>query len=193
MCCEKNTTNRILSNTHAFTLIEVMLVVGVLAILAGLAIANYSVYEAKARQGEAKIALAGIFSAERSFKGEWSAYIEDFQAIGYQPEGFKRHYTVGWKIATVPNAVTGYTGGIGIPFYDYVNVPTPWGYNDAGTVAICDITNARGGLTDATALAPDVNPQAYVVKARGVIRKGQPCDEWQIDEQRNLRNMIIAL
>lgn len=185
MYCAKNTANK------GFTLIEIMLVVAVLAVLAALTIANYSTYASKARQGEAKIALAAIYAAERGFKGEFGSYIEDFRAIGYQPDGLKRHYTLGWRSMTVDDVVTGYNGGIGVPYYDYANIPPSWGQDEAG-VDRCTITNARAGLNDAVTTS-QANPQSFIVKARGVLRKGIDCDEWQMDDQKVLRNNVTSL
>ena len=181
----KNTANK------GFTLIELMIVISIIGVLAALAIANYSAYEAKARQGEAKIALAAIFASERSFKGEFGSYIEDLKAIGYEPEGLKRHYTLGWKTVTNAAVVTGYTGGVGTPYFEYVNIPAAWGV-DAGGVVRCDNATALGGLNDSTAAA-GANPQAFQVKARGVLRPGVPCDEWEMNEDKFLRNTINSL
>jgi prepilin-type N-terminal cleavage/methylation domain-containing protein len=180
-----------MARSKGFTLIEVMVAVAVIGILAAIAIANYSTYESKARQGEAKIALSSIYSLQRSFHAEWTAFMEDFRAIGYTPEGFKRHYTIGWKSPADPLSVTGYSGGVGLNFYEYENVPTSWGYTLSGT-PVCTKTVAFAGLSNAVSGA-DVNPQTFLVKARGVLRLGIDCDEWEIDEQKNLKNTIQKL
>lgn len=176
---------------QGFTLIELMIAVSIIGILAALAIANYSTYTARARQGEAKLALGALHALEASFYSEYTAYIEDLSAIGYNPEGIKRHYTVGWRSQTSSDAVTGYTGGVNNYYFDYVNVPASWGVDDGGT-AQCDITNARQGLADART-GTSIDPQDYEVRARGVLRKGLPCDEWRIDQNKSLRNTIINI
>lgn len=179
---------------QGFTLIELMIAVSILGVLAALAIANFSRYESRARQGEAKLALSAIHALEASFYAEWGAYMEDFQAIGYVPEGFKRHYTTGWRVPTPVDAVTGFTGlsiGQEVPHYDYNNIPTAWGLDDGGS-PVCDITGARGGLTNPVATS-GANIQSYVVRARGVLRKGTACDVWQIDQLKTLQNTEINL
>lgn len=176
---------------RGFTLIELMVVVAILGILAAIAIANYSTYTARARQAEAKIALASIHNLEESFFNEYGAFIDDFSAIGYMPEGLKRHYTIGWRTQTSADVVTGYEGGIDIFFYDYINVPASWGLNDSGNPE-CDITNARTGLNAARS-GTSLNPQDFEVKARGVLRNGIPCDEWTMNHEKLLSNTVINL
>ncbi len=168
-----------------FTLIELMIAVSIIGILSALAIANYSTYTARARQGEAKLGLSSIFSLEKSFHTEYGAFIDDFSAIGFMPEGIKRHYSVGWRTQTSADAVAGYEGGIDIFFFDYVNVPLGWG-------GICSIVAARAGLNAARS-GTGINPQTFEVKARGVLRNGIDCDEWQIDNNKQLANTIINL
>ena len=180
-----------MAKNSGFTLIEIMIAVAIIGILAAVAIANYSTYEARARQGEAKIALTAIYSAQRAFHGEWSAYIDDFRAIGYTPEGFKRHYSIGWKSSTSADSVTGYSGGVGMNVYEYENIPSSWGYDTSGT-EFCSRSAALAGLTDA-ATGANLNPQTFLVKARGVLRMGIECDEWQINEQKQLSNTITRL
>src|SRR4051812_18447398 len=82
-----------------FTLIELMIVVGIIGILVSIAAPNFAKYQAKARQSEAKIALADIYTGEKSFYSEYSAYAGAFDAIGYAPEGARRFYGVGWSAA----------------------------------------------------------------------------------------------
>ena len=58
-----------------FTLIELMIVVGIIGILVAIAAPNFSRYQSKARQSEAKIALAAVYGAEKSFYSEYSSYV----------------------------------------------------------------------------------------------------------------------
>src|ERR1700746_1297101 len=98
-------------NQKGFTLIELMIVVGIIGILVAIAAPNFSRYQSKARQSEAKLALAAIYAGKKSFYSEYAAYIGSFDAIGYSPEGQKRFYSVGWSAASA--SITGYTGSGG--------------------------------------------------------------------------------
>jgi prepilin-type N-terminal cleavage/methylation domain-containing protein len=104
-----------------FTLIELMIVVGIIGILVSISGPQYRRYQNKARQAEAKVALGAIYSLEKAFYSEYSAYALSFAAIGYAPEGnrrFYRHQTCsGANVTAWAGTVTGYGGSTGIPLY----------------------------------------------------------------------------
>ena len=69
-----------------FTLIELLVVVGILGVLAAVAVPNYAKYQAKARQTEAKIQLGALFAAEASNILENSTYSICLGNIGVGPD-----------------------------------------------------------------------------------------------------------
>jgi type IV pilus assembly protein PilA len=89
-------TFRKLLQPSGFTLVELMIVVAIIGILAAVAVPNYQKYQAKARQSEAKIGLAAIYTAEKAFYAEQSSYTICINAIGYAPEGATRYYAIGY-------------------------------------------------------------------------------------------------
>ena len=162
-----------------FTLIELMIVVGIIGILVTIAAPNFARYQSKSRQTEAKIGLAAIYVGEKAFYSEYSAYISSLDAIGYAPEGNKRYYSLGFNtIDTVSVSgfpVTPFTGAS----FPRVNYPGLW--------TTCTPSLASG-TTGAIA-----DPQSFTAAASGQIRNGIGCDLWTIDEQKMLQNTAPSL
>ncbi len=172
-----------LKKQEGFTLIELMIVVGIIGILVAIAAPNFARYQSKARQSEAKIGLAAIYGGQKSFYSEYSSYIADMGAIGYIPEGNKRFYTVGWAGAWA-GTVAGFTNpGSTTPSYARTNMPAGWTSCTPGT-------NPALSATPATT---SVDPQTFVVTATGQIRDAVVCDAWTINEVKLMRNTNVNL
>jgi hypothetical protein len=133
-------------------------------------------YPRGARQAEAKIALAAIYGAERSFYSEYAGYVSSMDAIGYAPEGNRRFYAAGFDDhhrGTIPN----YTGTLERPSWEPLNAPFT-------------CKSSRPPLGPAL----EGLAQTFVAKATGCIRQGQTnWDTWSINEKKLLKNEIIAL
>lgn len=98
----------------AFTLIELMVVVAIIGILAAIAIPNYQKYQARAKQSEAKIGLAAVYTALRSFFIENSTYTYCLNQVGALPDtaNSKRFYGMGFdNTVTIATASCGSAGG----------------------------------------------------------------------------------
>ncbi len=159
-----------------FTLIELMIVVGIIGILVAIAAPNFSRYQSKARQSEAKIALAAIYGAEKSFYSEYAAYAGSMDAIGYSPEGARRFYGAGFASAH-SGTITGYGG-----------VLTTGSITAAG--------NAFGNCGSAPALGTQLSTdaQTFIAAATGCIRQGAGSfDTWNITDTKIISNNVIAL
>lgn len=162
-----------------FTLIELMMVVGIIGLLVAVAIPMYDRYQSKTRQTEAKVALGSIYASEKGFYGEYSAYVSSFDALQFTPEGFKRFYTVGWN-AAMSGAVTSYGGSTAIPNIDKANTPPLFTCTPATAIPL---------------LPPPVgtDQQTFRVGAAGEVRLNTGCDIWTIDEDKNLSNTVTGI
>jgi type IV pilus assembly protein PilA len=78
-------------SAKGFTLIELMIVVAIIGILAAIAIPNFLKFQAKARQSEAKTALAAVFTAQTAFLAEFSYVGATFAEINWAPAGTPRY------------------------------------------------------------------------------------------------------
>jgi prepilin-type N-terminal cleavage/methylation domain-containing protein len=163
-------------NSRGFTLIELMIVVGIIGILVAIAAPNFAKYQSKARQSEAKIALSAIYGAEKSFYSEYSAYASSLDAVGYAPEGNKRFYHVGFA-GVHTGTIAGYMGALTTPSFASANNP----YS-------CTANTTTLGA----ALAGNV--QNFEANASGCIRNGAAAmDKWSINEDKVLSNYLINL
>ena len=151
-----------------------MIVVAIIGLLAAISAPLYDRYQAKVRQSEAKLALAAIFSSEKSFYVEYSAYISSMDALHYVPEGGRRFYTVGWQ-AAMTGTVTGYSGSYLNPSYDSANTPSIFG---------CAPAAAKLKLPNPT----PTDSQSFLSGAAGEVRVGRGCDVWTIDQDKSLQN-----
>jgi type IV pilus assembly protein PilA len=153
-----------------------MIVVGIIGILVAIAAPNFARYQSKARQSEAKIALAAVYGAEKSFYSEYAAYAGSMDAIGYSPEGQRRFYAVGWT-GVHSGAITGYNG---------TNSTADW--------PATNNTFKCSGSAPALGTQLSTDAQTFVVAATGCIRQGQAnLDTWNINDTKVLNNNVIAL
>ncbi len=79
-----------------------MVVVGIIALLSSIAIPNFMKFQARSRTTEAKLQLAGIYTAEASFFSSYSIYHICLNYMGYDPSEFRnsRLYSVGFTTAS---------------------------------------------------------------------------------------------
>jgi type IV pilus assembly protein PilA len=71
-----------LERNEGFSLVELMIVVAIIGILAGLAVPKFQMFQAKAKQSEAKNNLSHIYTLEMSYFGDNDAYATWANAIG---------------------------------------------------------------------------------------------------------------
>ena len=180
-----------LNNQRGFSLVELMVVVAIIGVLAAIAVPNISKYIAKARQSEAKTNLSSLYTSEKAFYAEYTAYDTRFDAIGYSPEGQLR-YNVGFSANHFnAGAGNGYNGGGTAAFFN--------------TVAYCGAAGAltRGCtiLNGATGAAPDAitgslaTVNTFTASSAAIIMNGNPAvaDRWAITHEKILSNTTSGI
>jgi len=90
------------SSQKGFSLIELMMVVVIIGVLAGVGIPQYQKFQMKARQSEVKSLLSSIYTSQKAFYAEWNQYYGDFHAVGYGLSG-----PLGYRVGFSGNGESG--------------------------------------------------------------------------------------
>jgi type IV pilus assembly protein PilA len=190
--------------SQGFTLVEMMIVVGIVGILAAVAIPNYLKYQEKARQAEAKIALAGIFIAETSFYNEQGSYTNCLSNAGYQPiNSFAQYYDEGFdKTNGVGATSCGPSGTVSCSLYSFTgglscavgtggtSGPNEFPANAFTRNAFITVPAADAQLATLTTTA--LTQTTFLAGSVGGIG-GTTWDAWTIDNNKDLSNKASGL
>ena len=149
-------------SSQGFTLVELMVVVAIIALLAATALPQFRKYQAKSRISEARLALAGVYTAEESFFAEYNHYYTCLGFMGYIPTGTAtdRYFTVGFStsmVAPLADTPTACTATSVAASFAYLGTKRP-----GGTTALA-IANLDG--------SGFVAGSAYTVEAIGIVDK----------------------
>lgn len=85
-------------NQKGFSLVELMVVVGIIAILSTIAIPSYQTFQAKARQKEGFNMLNTFFSTAHATKAEFGFFAGNLVGTGFQPVG-----NLGYRLRSLDN------------------------------------------------------------------------------------------
>lgn len=203
-------------NEKGFTLVELLIVIGIIGILSVIAIPNFMRFQAKAKQTEAKTNLSALYTAEKAYYAEYGGFYTGLVTIGFQSEGANRNYHVGFMGAQCGTgaAVAGLLGP-GAPV-NTTAPPNPAGWTTGSYWYTADgnntLTSCIGGNNCAAAAAlgqggvptspgmslstvgVGVGNNAFVAGACGIVRNltatavAADVDTWYIDDARRLVN-----
>ena len=85
------------SNESGFTLVELMVVVGIIGILSAVAIPRFQTYQAKSKTSEARIHLSAIYTTETALMSDYDSYGTCLAFAGYEGPGTNNYYAVGFS------------------------------------------------------------------------------------------------
>jgi type IV pilus assembly protein PilA len=185
---------------EAFSLVELMVVVAIIGILTSIAVPSYQKYQARARQVEAKVNLANIYTAENAFAVDQATYSTCLANIGYAPLNPSAiYYAVGFygaggagscgpggNVACI--GYSGYTGGTA--------VTCTYGVNVAFWTATLKVNySATGFVTNSNLPSTSVvtNTINFIAGAVGNVSKNATFDAWTIDSSNTMSNVTSGI
>lgn len=155
----------------AFTLIELMIVMAIMAFLAGIAVPQYFHYQLRARQAEVGMILASLHTAQQVYfaeNGKYTTVLNGDQGLNWKPEGYRGggadenfYYTYGFNVPGAQEGVHYFTGKLGA---------------------------AKENLGQSHA-----DQSSFLAKAAGDLRGKNDIDVWQIDESRKITHVQNGL
>lgn len=194
--------SKFLKNSSGFTLVELMVAVGITGALTSIAVPNYLKYVAKSRESEAKIALSAIYVGEKQFGVEYGYYTACLPNIGYQGSSVPndRYYVVGYNNAQAGAGKCGTNGATNC--YDIpASASCSTGVADQKTYYQATAKASGAAVATQSDLLPasggsaltGVGKIAFSVGAAGRISNSGNLDIWKINEQKVLSNVSSGI
>lgn len=178
-------------NKKGFSMIELMVVVAIIGVLAAIGIPQYSKFQAKARQSEAKLSLAALFTAEESFRQEWNQFSVSLVNVGFSVQGARLRYVTGFPAA----GCTGYSTTNGAPF-ETATIAYTW---SDGTAVNTSSASWVVAITKPTASGASCSTTAFIGAAYGtpassaVDPGATGGDTWTVNQTKLISNTNVNL
>lgn len=173
-----------LKKQEGFTLVELMVVVAIIGILSAVAIPNFKRYQAKSKVSEAKLSLAGVYTAMTTLQSDYDTFAtcldfggfarpaNNYYAIGFDAQDAALEGDVDARLGNAACTGSADDGG------HYVSV------RGTGGPATGALTNF-GGMNITSAL--------FIAGAEGNISADEAnTDQWTIDQEKTLTNVQVG-
>jgi len=85
-------------NIQGFSLIELMIVVGLIGLLTAIGASIYSGYDCKIKQAEAKKNLVTIYNGQTAYYTEYMHYAVELTDIGFSLKTIGKKHSTGWYL-----------------------------------------------------------------------------------------------
>lgn len=176
-----------------FTLIELILVIGIMGVLGSMGMTTYQDMMIKTRQNEAKSHLIMVYTGMRNFHSEWNQYFGDWDNIGLEIQG-TIEYRVGFHVFSPlvsPRSPDEYIGpgvqaggqaiAVNTNHAGYYCGPGKRDCREAGPTKVCGIWDRRECAWDNDSATGDW----FKICSCGFITKGGQSgirDRWALDQ-----------
>ena len=174
-------------------MIELMVVVAIIGVLAAIGIPQYSKFQSKARQSEAKLALAALFTAEESFRQEWNQYSVTLNNIGFSVQGSRLRYKTGFVNGT---GCTSYSTSLGAPA-EATTINNTWTDGSAviGSASwAMSVSEPTAGIAGTSCTTTTFSAVSYGNPAKTATDPGTTLgDVWKINNVKLIQNTQVNL
>lgn len=177
---------------RGFTLVEILIVVAILGILAAIAIPNFSRFQARSKQAEARTNLKAIHQAQVSYFAEKDTFSANLNHVGFLPERGNRYAYMmqlapaNWQSRLTANnpALAADVQGIEVDCFKFYGGPCPaltpaQPAREAGA-AVPAVTYDPGKAGPADTGVTLGSNGGYVAEARGTIDHDYQADVWLV-------------
>ena len=183
------------NSKKGFTLVELMVVVAIMGILASIGVPQFQKFQAKARQGEAKSLLGGLYGAQKAYSAESQSFSSCLNGIGFVPEGANRNYAIGFTAAGSncgPDGAQGcdslFSGGANISCIAASGQGSVFFYTATAKAGLAGKQTAVG------ASGTTIAQNSFTAGASGSISNSTTVtDAWTINEAKVLKNATTGL